>query len=88
MRLSITTFARSAIRLCSSSSPRDLFEVRGVYLIQAPKDWGGLGGGGGGGNSTAESNWPCEPQLMAVADPPIACQLKLSLSREVIYTPL
>eukprot|EP00752_Nemacystus_decipiens_P017854 g16010.t1 len=57
--------------------------VRGEYLMQAPKDWGGLrttstnetDGGGG----VVPRLWSCEPRPMALVDPPPACQRNLRM---------
>ncbi|CAM9617735.1 unnamed protein product [Ectocarpus sp. 12 AP-2014] len=51
--------------------------VRGEYLMQAPKDWGGLRGASEEG--VAQPSWSCEPRSMALSDPPPACQRDLRL---------
>ncbi|CAN0180433.1 unnamed protein product, partial [Ectocarpus sp. 8 AP-2014] len=51
--------------------------VRGEYLMQAPKDWGGLRGASE--EDVAQPSWSCEPRSMALSDPPPACQRNLRL---------
>ncbi|CAM9984630.1 unnamed protein product [Ectocarpus sp. 4 AP-2014] len=51
--------------------------VRGEYLMQAPKDWGGLRGASE--EDVAQPSWSCEPRSMALSEPPPACQRNLRL---------
>eukprot|EP00903_Cladosiphon_okamuranus_P011246 g10610.t1 len=58
--------------------------VRGEYLMQAPKDWGGLRTTNTNTNTKNDDGvvpqqWSCEPRPMALVDPPPACHRNLRL---------
>ncbi|CBN80188.1 conserved unknown protein [Ectocarpus siliculosus] len=61
----------------SEMKPTAALKVRGEYLMQAPKDWGGLRGASE--EDVAQPSWSCEPRSMALSDPPPACQRNLRL---------
>lgn len=54
-------------------------KVRGEYLLQAPKDWGGVSVIA---KDAAPEEQSCEPRSMVLADPPPACQRDLRLDPE------
>lgn len=62
-------------------------QARGAYLMQAPKDWGGLQRGDGESPRPNGSPWPCDSHPMALSDPLPACQQDLRLARHEVRRP-
>lgn len=57
-------------------------QVRGEYLMQAPKAWGGLrttNNNTDNDDGAVPQQWSCDPRPMALVDPPPACQRNLRL---------
>lgn len=59
-----------------------VLQVRGRYLMQSPRRWGGLVGKGGG-TLGAGREAACATRSMVIAEPPTACERNLRLANEV-----